>query len=156
MKVIRLCTTVLGRFLMSLVFLAAAVNKILHWHDTERGLLNLLCEWQSNAGFSDHLHDCLATLVPWAPLLLVAATLCELMGGLSILLGIKEKWGAMLLFLFLIPTTFLYHAFWFVDGAMREAQITHFLKNLAIMGGLLMIVLQERDKGTLPFPTKFG
>lgn len=81
MKVIHVCTTVLARFFLSLVFLAAAVNKILHWHEMERTLMSLLCEWQSNAGFSENLQDCLATLVPWTPLLLVAATLCELFGG---------------------------------------------------------------------------
>lgn len=156
MKVIHVCTTVLARFFLSLVFLAAAINKILHWHEMERTLMSLLCEWQSNAGFSENLQDCLATLVPWTPLLLVAATLCELFGGLSLLLGMKERWGAFLLFLFLIPTTILFHPFWFVDGMARELQITHFLKNLAIMGGLLMVVLKGAESSsTSSFPSQF-
>lgn len=155
MEVIRTFTTVLARFLISLVFLAGAANKILHWRETERSLMNTLCEWQSNIGFSDGLQDCLALLVPWTPILLITATLFELLGGLSILLGFKEKLGATLLILFLIPTTILIHQFWFIEGMAREVQITHFLKNLAILGGLFMIILQGTERPKNPFSTKF-
>lgn len=155
MRIIRICTTVLARFLISLVFLAGAINKIFHWHETERSLLNVLCEWQFNVGFSDHLQSCLAYMIPYTQVLLIVATLFELLGGLSILLGIKEKWGATMLVLFLIPTTILLHQFWFVDPSVRETQITHFLKNMAILGGLLMILLQGTEKPKSPFPNKF-
>ncbi len=156
MKIIRLCTTVFARFLISLVFLAGAVHKIFHWHDTETMILNTLCEWQFNVGFSDNMQTCLAYMIPFTPLLLVIATLFELLGGLSVLLGVKEKWGATMLILVLIPTTILIHQFWFIDGSAREMQMTHFLKNMAILGGLLMIVLQGTEKPRSSFPTKFG
>jgi uncharacterized membrane protein YphA (DoxX/SURF4 family) len=152
MKVIRLCTTVIARFFISLIFLAGAVNKILHWHETERSLMSTLCEWQTQVGFSDNLQDCLAFMIPITPLLLLVATLFELLGGLSVLLGIKEKMGATLLILFLIPTTIIIHQFWFVEGAVREMQLAHFLKNIAILGGLLMILLQGTEKSSNPFP----
>lgn len=84
-------------------------------------------------------------MIPWTPILLLFATLFELCGGLSILLGYREKLGAILLILFLIPATVLMHQFWFVEGAMRELQLTHFLKNLAILGGLILFTLQEAD-----------
>lgn len=152
MKVIHLCLNVIGRFFISLVFLAGAVNKILHWQENERSLLNTLCEWQSNVGFSDGLNDCLAVMVPWTPLLLLVATLFEFLGGLSLLIGYKDKLGATLLIFFLIPTTILMHQFWFVDGSMREMQLAHFLKNLAILGGLLLFVSPEENapRGSLP------
>ena len=86
MKIIRICTTVLARFLISLVFLAGAVNKILHWHETERMLMGTLCEWQSYIGFSDSLQDCLTSVIPLTPVLLLVATILELFGDLSILL----------------------------------------------------------------------
>jgi putative oxidoreductase len=44
------------------------------------------------------------------------------------------------LFLFLIPTTFIFHNFWAYEGAEYVNQMQHFLKNLAIMGGLALIV----------------
>lgn len=152
MKVIHLCFNVLGRFFISLVFLAGAVNKILHWHDSERALMNTLCEWQSNTGFSDNLNDCLAAMIPWTPVLLLTATLFELLGGLSILLGYKEKWGAVLLALFLVPTTIIMHQFWFVEGGAREMQMAHFLKNLAILGGLILFIQQGSGQSRSPFP----
>ncbi len=155
MKMIRVCTTVIARFFISLVFLAGAVNKIFHWHETERSLLNILCEWQSNIGFSDNLQECLATMIPMTPMLLLTATLFELVGGLSVLLGIKERLGATLLVLFMIPATIFMHQFWFIEGPMREQQLAHFLKNIAITGGLLMIILQGSEKPSNPFPPKF-
>jgi putative oxidoreductase len=145
MKVIHLCFNVIGRFLMSLVFLAGGVNKILHWHENERFLLNTLCEWQSNVGFSENLNDYCNALIPWTPFLLLLATLIEILGGLSILLGYKEKIGATFLALFLIPTTVIMHQFWFVDGNLRELQLVHFLKNLAILGGLILFILAEEN-----------
>ncbi len=155
MKIIRLCTTVLARFLISLVFLAGAINKIFHWHETERSVMNTLCEWQFNVGFSDNMQTCLTYIIPYAAVLLGVATLFELLGGLSVLLGIKEKCGATMLLLVLIPTTILMHQFWFVDAGAREVQMTHFLKNMAILGGLLMILLQGTEKPKNPFPTRF-
>lgn len=155
MEIIRIGVTVLARFFISLIFLAGAVNKILHWHETERMLMGVLCEWQSNIGFSDRLQDCLANMIPLTPIILLIATLFELLGGLSVLLGAKEKMGATLLVLFLIPTTLLMHQFWFVEGTARELQLIHFLKNLAILGGLLMIILQGTEKPKNSFPMKF-
>ena len=156
MKIVRVCTTVVARFLISLIFLSAAVNKILHWHETERSLMSTLCEWQSNIGFLDSLQDCFAKMIPITPVLLIIATLLEFLGGLSVLLGIKEKLGAALLILFLVPTTIIMHQFWFIEGSMREMQMIHFLKNMAIIGGLLMVILQNNDSDEAPFPKGFG
>lgn len=72
--------------------------------------------------------------LPLAGLLTVGAIVFELVGALSILLGYKPRWGALLLILFLIPTTLIFHT----DFA-QSAQITQFLKNFAILGGLLLI-----------------
>lgn len=155
MKIIRICTTVLARFLISLVFLAGAVNKILHWHETEVSLMTTLCEWQSNIGFSDGMQDCLAVMVSITPLLLLGATLLEFIGALMVLLGIKEKLGAAFLVLFLVPVTLFMHSFWFVEGPAREIQMAHFLKNLAILGGLLMILLKRAEQPENSFNAKF-
>lgn len=156
MKIVRISVTVIARFLISLVFLAGGISKILHWHETEKMVMNILCEWQSNLGFSADMTACLGRIIPWTPLLLVIAIFFELGGGLCVLLGIKEKLGAALLILFLIPTTILLHQFWWVEGNMRELQMTHFFKNVAIIGGLLFILLQRRETPNNLFPQKFG
>lgn len=153
MKIVRIFFAAIARFFISLVFLAGAFNKILHWHETERNLHSILCEWQSNLGFSDQAYECFAFLIPLTPVLLLIATLMELCGALSLLLGFKEKLGAGLLALFLISVTIIMHQFWFVEGAMREQQLAHFLKNLAILGGLIIVILQGTNQHQSANPT---
>jgi putative oxidoreductase len=62
------------------------------------------------------------------------------LGGLSILLGLKARWGAWLIVLFLVPVTVMMHNFWTIsDPAMRGMQQAMFMKNLALIGGALLI-----------------
>lgn len=76
-----------------------------------------------------------------APTVAVAVTgLMLLAGGLSILLGVKPKVGAALLFIFLVPTAVMIHKFWGIaDPMMAANQAAHFWKNIALAGGALMI-----------------
>ena len=53
------------------------------------------------------------------------------------LFGWQTRLAAFLLFVYLIPTTLVFHNFWAFEGAKQQDQMFHFLKNLAIMGGLL-------------------
>ena len=55
------------------------------------------------------------------------------------LIGIDARAGAVALCLFLIPVTVLYHPFWKQTGKALVAEADHFLLNLAVIGGLLMI-----------------
>ncbi len=76
----------------------------------------------------------------------VTAIAVELLGELSILLvlGIKLRWGAIALALFLIPATFIFHT----DFSDPIQQIM-FFKNLAMLGGLLMII--QYGEGNIVF-----
>jgi len=66
----------------------------------------------------------------------------QLVGGLAILVGIKIRWVAYAFVVYLIFIVFLAHNFWDMQGAARGANMAHFYKNLAIMGGLLLLALQ--------------
>jgi putative oxidoreductase len=78
--------------------------------------------------------------MPMANVLVPLTGLMLLAGGLCVLLGYHARIGAWLLFLFLIPTGFLMHNFWAVtDPVMRSMQQAHFMKNLALAGGALLI-----------------
>jgi putative oxidoreductase len=71
----------------------------------------------------------------------IVAGVLILLGGISILLGYKAKIGAVLLFVFLIPTAFIMHPFWSIeDPMMAQAQMAQFLKNIALAGAALMIL----------------
>ena len=135
------------------------MSKLLHWHEQEKNFLNTLADWQTYVIFSEPLQDFFAFIIPWAPFLLIVSTLFEFLGGLLILLGIREKLGAFLLILVLIPATILMHQFWFIEGPQRELQVVHFLKNLAILGGLLIVWVNGATQSGKPAgfsPMKFG
>src|ERR1700723_912421 len=59
--------------------------------------------------------------------------------GVAILAGFKTRFAAWLLFLYLIPVTYFFHNFWAVQGQEQQTQMVNFLKNVAIMGGLLVL-----------------
>ncbi len=110
----------LGRIGLSAIFLLSGVNKITNWEGTVQYM-------QSKD-------------LPMVPLLLAGAIVFELVGGLSVLVGYKGRLGAVLLILFLIPATVLFHNFWALEGEQQQLQMIMFLKNLAILGGLLLVV----------------
>lgn len=64
----------------------------------------------------------------------------ELLGGVSLLLGFKARAGAIFLTIFLLCAT-LTQCFFLMPIDERALQISMFLKNMAIMGGLLMVAV---------------
>jgi putative oxidoreductase len=77
--------------------------------------------------------------LPAADLAIWLAAAVEILGGLSILLGFQARIAAWLLFLYLIPTSLVFHNFWALQGMERMDNQAHFFKNMAIMGGLLLL-----------------
>lgn len=110
----------LGRILLSAIFLVSGFGKI--------------GDWSGTAGYMT------AQGMPAVPFFLFMAIVFELAGGVSILIGFKARWGALMLIVFLIPATLIFHAFWAVEPDEFRMQMINFLKNLAIMGGLLQIL----------------
>jgi putative oxidoreductase len=78
--------------------------------------------------------------VPLAPILVRIAGVFAVVGGLSIILGYKARFGAWLIILFLVPVTLMMHNFWAVsDPMMRQTQQIMFLKNISMLGGAMLI-----------------
>jgi putative oxidoreductase len=84
--------------------------------------------------------------LPFANVLLAATILLEVGTGLMLITGIQARLAAAALALFLIPTTAIFHAFWSADAASFQGQLTHFLKNVAIFGSVLMVYGAERQR----------
>jgi putative oxidoreductase len=79
--------------------------------------------------------------LPVPPLLLAAALIVMILGGLSLLLGFHARHGAMLLFGFTVVATVLMHDYWHLaSSAVRDADYEIFARNIAIAGGLLMVI----------------
>lgn len=130
----------LGRVCFSIIFIAAGINKIFNWDATEQYLVNQMLDVLAKSydqGWAQALFD---RILPLAPVLLVLATIAELLGGLLVLTGLQVRLGALILCLFLIPTTFLFHNFWALEGSQQELQMIMFLKNLSIFGGGLVLL----------------
>jgi putative oxidoreductase len=141
MKGLKKLALFLARIFMSLVFILSAANKFFNWQKAETSMNNVFYDWQNHVSFSITLQQGFANLVAWSQEILILATIVELIGGMLIFLGWKPKLGAFLLLLFFLPTTFLLHSFWFLDGAKQDAQMAMFLKNLAICSGLFLIMV---------------
>jgi len=77
--------------------------------------------------------------IPAAELLIWPALLVELVGGAMLLAGWKARWAALALALFTLPATLVFHAYWGVPADQVLNQQIHFMKNLAIVGGLLSV-----------------
>jgi putative oxidoreductase len=78
--------------------------------------------------------------VPFASVAVPLSGVMGLLGGLSIALGFRAKWGAWLLVLFLVPVTFLMHNFWAESDPMAAmVQQSMFMKNISMLGGALLI-----------------
>ena len=60
-------------------------------------------------------------------------------GALMLIVGYRARLAAVVMFLFLIPVTLVFHNFWAVPAAEVQMQTINFLKNLSIMGGMLCI-----------------
>jgi len=78
--------------------------------------------------------------VPLASIAVPFSGVLALVGGLSILLGYRARIGAWLIALFLVGVTPMLHNFWTVtDPMMRQMQMIMFMKNVAMLGGALLI-----------------
>src|SRR5262245_37150574 len=133
---------VLGRICVPIVFIAAGIQKV----SDVAGIARLLAE--NNVPVPDELSAYLGAMPKYeAAGYLVAAV--EIIGGLMVLFGVLARWGALLLAVFTALTIIYVHHFWDMEGLAAQMNQTQALKNLSIMGGLLLIVAGGA-RGTYP------
>lgn len=87
--------------------------------------------------------------VPSPAPMLVGAIVFLIVGSLSVVLGFKGRWGALLLAIFLALASYFFHNFWDLAGEARHMQQIQFMKNLSIFGALLFIVANGTGPGSL-------
>jgi putative oxidoreductase len=97
--------------------------------------MNIVHNWASVTGQLDDRH------VPLPPLFLVVALIMIVLGCLSLLLGYHARHGAVILFGLTIVAAVLLHDYWhFTDDAARAVEFELFARDIAICGGLLLMV----------------
>lgn len=109
-----------GRILIAAIFIVSGYGKI--------------------DGFEKTVAQLAGKGMPLPELAAAGAIAVELIGGILVVIGWHARWAAAALFLFMIPTTLLFHNFWAFEPAQQAAQRIHFMKNLAIMGGILYVL----------------
>ena len=77
--------------------------------------------------------------VPAAALLARVNAGVELLGGLALALGVGTRGAALLVAGSTVAVTLLAHGFWAAPAGQQAVQTIQFLKNLAIVGGLLAV-----------------
>jgi len=77
--------------------------------------------------------------MPAAELLIWPALVIELAGGAMLALGWKARWAALALALFTLVSALIFHAYWSVPADQVQNQQIHFMKNIALVGGLLLV-----------------
>jgi putative oxidoreductase len=112
-------STLAGRTLLALIFIVSGFGKI--------------------TGFSATAGYMASKGMPMAEVLLVGTIAVEFLGGLMLLVGWKARWAALAIFLFIIPTTLIFHSPIGLTGQEAQNQIINVMKNLSIMGGMLMV-----------------
>jgi putative oxidoreductase len=109
-----------GRVLLSLIFILSGLGKLANLGGT--------AGYMASAG------------MPATWFFLPAAILLELGGGIVLATGYGTRLGTVALLVFIVPATLIFHNFWAVTGPEHQMQMIHFMKNLAIMGGLLLVL----------------
>src|SRR3954468_23608013 len=110
----------IGRILIALIFVISGFNKI--------------------GGFAGVAGYIGSKGLPMPQVLAALTIALELGGGILLVVGYKVRWVALLFFLWLIPTTLIFHKFWGIDAAQVQNQMNNFLKNVSIMGGMLLVM----------------
>ena len=102
------------------------------------GLIFVLSGFQKLMGFSGVAAAIAGKGLPMPEVLAVLTVVIELGAGLLLVVGWKARWAAFLLFLFIIPVSLVFHNFWAMEGAQAAMNKIQFLKNVSIMGGMLL------------------
>jgi putative oxidoreductase len=112
-------SALIGRVLLAVMFLGAAVDKF-------TGL-------EGTAGFIA------SAGLPVPTLLAIGAGLLELLGASMLIVGWQARWAALALAGFTLIASVVFHAFWALPKAEQMMPMLLFMKNMAIIGGLLMV-----------------
>jgi putative oxidoreductase len=121
MKALNLYGPLAGRILIALIFLFAGFGKI--------------------TGFEGTVGYIASKGLPFPQLAAIGTIIVELGCGTMLVLGLKTRWAAAALFVFTGLAALFFHNFWAAAPDQAQNQMVHFMKNLAMMGGMLFVMV---------------
>lgn len=122
-------TLLIARGFLSAIFLFSGVTKALAWAGT--------VEEMKSFG------------LPMPSMAAAVTVTVQLVGGLSVLLGVSVQAGAVLLAAFTVVATMIGHGFWRFDGGERRQHLIITLEHLAIVGGFAVLAVSGPGGYTL-------
>jgi putative oxidoreductase len=115
----------LGRILYGGFFLLGGINHFMN--------LGMMSGYSASKG------------VPAAKAAVIVSGLLIILGGFCIIVGCSPEIGVACIVLFLLPVTFVMHAYWTETDPMQQmSQRVNFQKNLALLGAALMLLMIQR------------
>lgn len=111
---------VAARVLLALMFVLAGLSKF--------------ADLQGTAGYIA------SRGLPLAALAAFGVAALEVLGGLALAVGLRARWAAGALALFTVAASLLFHNFWAMPADQAFVNQLMFMKNLSVVGGLLMVV----------------
>ena len=110
---------VIGRVLLALIFIVSGFGKL--------------------AGLEGTASYIASKGLPLPTLLALGAGVLEVVGGIALAVGFQARWAALALGLFTLAASLLFHKFWAVAPDQAYVQQLMFMKNLSIVGGMLVV-----------------
>lgn len=117
----------IGRIFLSLIFFFEAYDSMAFFKQTKETMTSYGITWNQD-------------------LLLYITILFLVLGAVLVLIGYYANLGAILLMLYWIPVTFIVFSFWNDPVEVRRIQSIMFMKNIAIVGGLLILMVNGAGK----------
>ena len=108
-----------GRLLLALLFLPAGINKI--------------------GGFAGTVGYITSKGLPMPSVAAVIAIIVEVGAALALIAGFGTRWAALALAGFTLIATFFFHNYWAMPAEQVMMQQLMFFKNIAVVGGLLVL-----------------
>ncbi len=108
-----------GRILLAVMFIVSGFGKI--------------------TGFDGTVGYIASKGLPLPQLVAIGTILVELGGGITLAAGFKARWAALALAVFTLLAAIIFHNFWAAEAAQKMGQQINFMKNVTIVGGMLMV-----------------
>ncbi len=120
-------TDLLARILIATMFYYEAFDSFFYFDGTKETMMKYGITWN-------------------ADILLSGTIFILALGATLVLIGYYANFGAFLLLLYLVPTTFIIYTFWSDPPDVMRIQLINFMKNMAISGGLLLLMINGSGK----------
>ena len=125
---------IMGRILLAVMFIESCVDKFLHW--------------------DFYVQETAAKHIPFPSIALALAAITEFAGSISLLTGMGIFYAAFALAGYIFVVNFFYFDFWNQIDTPAIMARKEFLKNLAVIGGLMFAAISNRFSAQGPVAVK--